>query len=488
MRFLRQSLTGLFLLALTLGVLVYAGYTIVSSVQERMAREARPPQSRERIFAVNLVTARAGEERPVLVAYGEVQSRRTLDIRAAIGGTVVELSPSFVEGGEVEAGELLVRIDPADAQSALDRAESTLLDAEAESRDAARALELARDELAAAEDQAVLRERAFERQKNLRDRGVGTDATVETAELAASAARAAVLAKRQSLAQAEARVDAAATLRSRAEIARDEAARTLSETEIRAGFSGTLSDVSLVEGGLVSANEKLAGLVDGDALEVAFRVSTSGFARLLDGEGRLAPHPVRATLDSYGVALEAPGTLIRSSAAVGEGQTGRLVFARLDSARGLKPGDFVTVEIDETPLSGVIRLPAGALGPDGQVLVLAEGDRLEAVPVTLLRRQGDDVIVRADGLDGREVVSERSPLLGAGIKVKPLRATPEAGASPAPEPEMLELSEERRARLVAFIEGSNRMPDDVKTRLLTQLSQPKVPASMVERIEARMGG
>jgi RND family efflux transporter MFP subunit len=482
---MRQSLTGLFLLSLTLGVLFYAANMVRDAVQERLTRETRAPQARERVFAVNVVQARAGEEAPVLTAYGEVQSRRTLDLRAASGGTVVMLAKNFVEGGQVKIGQLLVRVDPANAQDALGRATSDKQDAEAEMRDARRSLELARDEISASQEQAALRERAFRRQVNLKERGVGTDAAVEAAELTASSARAAVLVKRQALAKAEARVDQAATRLARSDIALNEAKRRLADTQITAGFSGTLSEVNVVQGGLVSPNERLARLVDGDALEVAFRLSTQAHARLLDRDGDLKPTKIRATLDVFGVDLVAKGELSRDSAAVGEGQTGRLVFARLNQGRGLKPGDFVTVEIDEAPLQGVIRLPAGALGPDGTVLALGEDDRLEEVEIELVRRQGDDVIVRSTALDGRDVVTARTPLLGAGIKVKPLRS---GGADVPQEPEMLELSQERRAKLVAFVEANNRMPDAVKTRLLTALAQPKVPAGMVKRIESRMGG
>ncbi|MDU8928499.1 efflux transporter periplasmic adaptor subunit [Alisedimentitalea sp. MJ-SS2] len=487
MRFLRQSLTGLFLLSLTLGVLFYAAVMLRDAVQERMARDARPTQARERMFAVNVVRAEVGQEAPVLTAYGEVQSRRTLDLRAAVAGKVIELAENFVEGGQVEQGQFLLRIDPADAEAALARVASDLQDAEDEARDADRSLILARDELKAAEEQSDLRERAFMRQKDLRARGVGTDAQVETAELAASAARATVLARRQALAQAEARVDKAATRLTRGQIARDDAARTLAETELKAGFSGTLSGVSVVEGRLLSANERVAQLIDNLALEVAFRLSTRGYARLLDVDGKLTQAPIRVRLDVFGVALEATGQISRDSAAVGEGQTGRLVFARIDSARGLKPGDFVTVEIDEAPLNGVVRLPAGALGPDGTVLVLGPEDRLELIEVELLRRQGDDVIVRGHRLDGREVVAARSPLLGEGIKVKPLRVGPEGAEAPK-EPELLELSDERRAKLVAFVEANTRMPEEMRDRILTALSQPKVPARMVQRLEERIGG
>lgn len=485
MRFLRQSLTGLFLLSLALGVLFYAGYTLQQAIEARMAREARVPQSNEREFVVRVVRAETGTVAPVLTSYGEVKSSRTLDIRASVGGRVIELSDDFVEGGQVEEGALLLRIDPADARDARDRAASDLEDAEAEAREAARALELAHDELAASEEQVLLRERALRRQLDLRERGVGTDAAVETAELAASAARAAVITRRQAIAQAEARVDNAETRKVRARIALGEAERRLGDMEIRAGFSGTLSGVSLVEGGLVSANTLLAELVDESALEVAFRVSTRDYVRLLGGDGRLRPASVRAILDVFDIDVTAQGQLVRDSAAVGEGQTGRLLFARLDQARGFKPGDFVTVEIEEPPLDGVIVLPAGALGSAGDVLALDTEGRLDRVEVELLRRQGDEIVIRAENLAGRDVVTHRTPLLGPGIKVRPLRS---GRAEAAVEPEMIELSEERRARLVAFVEGNERMPDVVKSRILAELGQSKVPAETVTRIEARMGG
>ncbi|QYX57465.1 HlyD family efflux transporter periplasmic adaptor subunit [Roseovarius sp. SCSIO 43702] len=487
MRFLRQSLTGLVLVSLTLGLLALAAQTVWEAVEERMSREPRAEARRERVFAVHVLRAEAGREVPVLTAFGEVRSRRTLEIRAKTAGTIIELAESFVEGGEVAAGQLLVRIDPADVSAALSRAESDLADAEAETRDAERRLALARDEQRASEDQAELRERALARQRDLAERGVGTEAAVEAAELAVAQARGAVLAARQAVAAAEAGVDQAAGALTRAGIARDESARRLAETEITAPFAGRLSGVDVVEGGLVSVNERLADLVDGDALEVAFRVSTTQYARLLDEEGTLRRAPVEVTLDTFGANLVTDGTITRSSAAVGEGQTGRLVFARLEEGAGLKPGDFVTVRVEEPPLDGVVRLPATALGADGTVLALTGGDRLEAVAVTLLRRQGDDVLVEAPALEGRDVVAERSPLLGAGIKVRPLdrRGETEAGAAAGGG---VILTDARRARLIAYVEEARDLPPTEKERLLRQLEAGAVPAAVVERLESRIGG
>ncbi|MGJ8628845.1 MAG: efflux RND transporter periplasmic adaptor subunit [Sulfitobacter sp.] len=484
MRFLRQSMIGLFLAAVTLGLLVFAGHLISGAVQERMSDVTKAPPARERVFSVNVRLATPEDVAPVLETFGEVQSRRLLELRASGGGQIIEIADGFEDGGTVRAGQVLVRLDPADMQSAVDRAASDIADAEAEGRDAARALDLAKDELIAAEDQATLRARALERQNDLAQRGVGTAIAIETAELAASAARQAVLSRRQAAIQAEARIDQAVTKLARARIAHAEAQRRLDDTTITAPFDGTLSSTNVVVGRLVSGNERLAELIDPDDLEVSFRVSTAQYARLLDANGAILQADVTALLDVVGIDLKASGKITRASAAAGEGATGRLVFAALRDATGFKPGDFVTVQVSEPVLQNVVRLPSSALNAQGQVLVLGEENRLEAVNVKVLRRQGDDVLVRGPIVD-RDVVEALSPLLGAGIAVKPLRAN---GAVEPDTPKMIELTQERRAKLVAFVEGSKRMPQEAKARVLAQLSKPQVSAKVIARIEGRMGG
>lgn len=496
MRFLRRGLVGLVLVSLTAALLALAGEQIVSAFQARMADEGGARPARERVFSARVVTIRPERIAPVLTTFGEVRSRRTLELRAPAGGRVVELATNFEDGARTEQGQLLMRVEQADASAALALARADLARAQAELEDARRALELAGDELAAAEDQAALRSRALERRRSLAERGVGSEAAVEEAELALSSARQAVLARRQAVAQAEARVGEGETALSRQRIAVEEAERRLEDTELHAAFTGTLSDVTVVEGGLVSVNERLAQLIDPDALEVSFRLSTSQYARLLDAEGALIPADVEIALDVLGTEIVTTGTLARVSAAVGEGQTGRLVYARLEAPRGFRPGDFVTVRVREPALDNVARLPATAVDTAGTVLVVGEDNRLESATVAVLRREGDDVIARAPGLAGAEIVAERAPMLGAGIRINPVRpdapdtdgdgAAGEA-ASAGRSREMLSLSDERREALIARVRASD-MPDAARERVIAQLSQDRVPARVVERLEARSGG
>lgn len=484
MRFLRNGLIGLFLMALSLGLLAYAGQMVKTAINDRMSKETRAPQARERVFTVNVVPAAPETISPVLEVFGEIQSRRTLDLRLPSSGQVIELSPNFIEGGQVQAGEVLVRVNDADAQSVLARAKADVTDALGEVTEAERAIALAQDELAAAQQQAELRQRAYERQQDLQTRGVGTAASVEAAELAASSAAQSVLSRRSALDQAKSRQSQAQTRLTRAELAAADAQRRLDDTVLRAEFSGVLSGITLVQGGLVGANERIGQLIDPSALEAAFRVSTEQYSRLLDDAGQLIPAKAGVSLSVMGTELTSDAVISRDAGAVGDGQTGRLVFAQLDKPIGLKPGDFVSVKVQEPELRFAIRLPGTALDAANSVLVIDQEDRLEKIDVTLLRRQGNDVIVRSRDLVGREVVAQQTPLLGAGIKVKPLRAADRDGA-PA-EPETVELTEERRAKLIAYVEGNGFIPDAAKTRILGQLKQEKVPAQVVERLESRM--
>ncbi len=503
MRFLSRSLTGLFLVALTLGLLFAAGLVIVQ------ARSGGPSGERvrigeERVFAANVIPINPQTMAPILTAYGEIRSQRELQLRAAATGRVLELGAGFAEGAAVNQGDLLLRIDPASATAARDTAQAALAEAKADLALAERTIEIAADDLAAAERQSALRAQALERQSQIDTRGLGRAADTEAAQLAASTAEQSVLTKRTALSQAEAALDQARAALAGQEIALSEAERDLRDTRIIAPFDGRLADIAASEGGLVSANEQVARLIDPAKLEVAFRVSTAQFTRLIDPKGAPLAVPVEVALpttDADAGELSASATLIRVGAAVEAGASGRQLFARIEAGgAGLRPGDFVTVRVREPELEAVALLPARAVSAQGTVLVLGDGDRLEEAAVSVLRRQGDTVLVRAPTLAGREVVAERSPLLGQGIKIRPTRpvsvngvpgadtAQAESTVDSALGQDLVDLDPTRRAALIAFVEASHRMPAEAKARTLAQLREDRVPAAVIARLEARMGG
>ena len=85
----------------------------------------------------------------------------------------------------------------------VDVSRADLLEAEVQLMDSSGYVKLAKEELIAAENQLELKERAFTRQKDLKRRGVVTDAAVEAAELSVSSSKQAVLSRKQAFHKAE---------------------------------------------------------------------------------------------------------------------------------------------------------------------------------------------------------------------------------------------------------------------------------------------
>ncbi len=497
MRFLLRGLTSLLLLAVTVG---FVAIGVARIMQARDVEEARQPDgARERTFVVNVATLERVTAEPVITAYGEILSWRTLELRAATVGRLVELSDAFRDGAAVDRGELLFAIDPAATQAGLADAEVALLDARAEEEEAVEALAGAEEELAAAATQQALRGQALARQRQLQQRDIATAAAVEEAQLALAQADQTVANRSLALVSARNRVDRATRAIERAAIARDEAARGLGETRVTAEFAGLLSDVDAAIGRRMSANESLGTLIDLTALDVAFRVSNAQFARLLDDAGALRQAPVVAALDLGETTIEVGGGIERVGAVIAAGDTGRMVYARLDASRDtvLRPGDFVTVTIAEPPLPDVAIVPATATDGAGRLLVVNDESRLEEVETTILRRQGDMLIV-ASAPFGATYVTERTPQLGRGTRVRAAPAGPPgpaaatgrviaapAGASVAGGGDRIALDDDQRQGLIDFLQADQRIPEERKTRLLDLLAQPEVPRGLVERLQMR---
>ncbi len=484
MRFLIRSLFGLALLAVVVGLLIGSGGLLVSSLKDKKSSGHKRGGGKERAFAVNVQQLEPGVAHPVTLVYGEVVSGQTLELRTSAPGAIVQLSPNFQEGGSVKAGELLFQTDPANQLANLALAKAELAEAVAELADAKASLELAKDEVKAAQRQEALRKQAVDRQVSLKSKGVGSGAAIENAELAASTAEQSVLGKRLAVNQARARLSRAEISQQRKQINLQEAERKHEETKVYSKFPGVLTEVSAVLGGLVNANERLGRLIDPDALEVSFSVSNQIYSHLIRAEGGLSAAKIDVV---FGDVAVAKGVAIdRVGAAVEAGQTGRQLFSLLKSKdlALLRPGDFVSVRIKEAALENVVTIPATAVSSDSSVLIVSEDLRLTSQTVDVLRWQKDQVIVRGTGLSGKNIVVERAPQLGEGIKVEPRQTSTPLFE----ESKSIDLSAAERQKMKSFVENHQLIPEDRKKKILERLSQPKVPAQIVERLRSRMSG
>ncbi|MEO1291582.1 MAG: HlyD family efflux transporter periplasmic adaptor subunit [Pseudomonadota bacterium] len=441
MRFVTRAATGLMIFVLGAVLLVaglkpywgcITGIGSYECVLDKKAKKRRGGDA-EREYAVRMGTISLRSVAPTIDAFGQIVSGRTLELRAPLAGRLVRTGKAFRDGGVATEGDLLFAIDPADPEARRADAAALLVEAEAEASEAKGAVSLAQAEYQAAVSQRALRQRALERQQSLLVRGFSTDAAIETAKLAVAEAERAVITRDQARSAAARRLAQAEQGVMRAQIALDDAQRDLGDAEVRARFSGYVDGVDATLGRLVGVNERLGSLIDPSALEVAFKISNRDFARLLDEAGHLRRSPARVGLD-LGARVVATGAEIdRVDATVDQRQGGRVVFARLTDAPGtvLRPGDFVSVTVEEPVLTDVAVLPRSAVTGRNTVFLVGEDQRLTEVAVPVLRRLGDRLVIGGPELAdlvGARFVIERLPQLGPGIKVRSLTRE-----SPAPD-------------------------------------------------------
>ena len=119
----------------------------------------------------------------------------------------------------------------------------------------------------------------------------------------------------------------------------------------------------------------------------------------------------------------------------------------------------------------------------GEVLVLGEDNRLELAKVEILRKQGDDIVIRPAGIVGEKIVKRRIPQIGAGIKVDPRDDV----APTLQVEEMVTLTDEEKEKFTAGITAAP-IPDDRKKRILERIASGELPKSSYDRMKARMGG
>lgn len=400
---LKATLTICALLALAAAGALWLIFNTEPEVQRETA-------VRETAMLVDVTNAESGAFHPVIEAMGTVRPAREVMLRPRISGEVMELSPSFVPGGLVRKGEVLVRIDDADYGNALQQRESELQQAIAELE-----IEHGRQEIA---------ERDYRQlQKDLEPFN-----------------RALVLREPQ-LRSAEARVQAARAAVEQAEL-------DLQRSEVRAPFDAQVLDREVNLGSQVAPGDPLARLVGLDTYWVETTVPLEKLHWLrfpesgTDG-GRDGASPVT----------------IRHRTAWPRGQTreGRLFqlvgeledetrLARVlvevddplsrDTGNGQLPrlmiGSFVECRIRGREIEGAVRLSREHIRKNDTVWLM-DGDRLAIRAVDIVFQDAEYAYISQGLTPDDRVVTTSLATVRDGVKLR-LKDAPEGIAAEAARP------------------------------------------------------
>ncbi len=491
MNFLLRSFLGLIILSITLGFLIFGSFVLIEALKKRSEKSDNRRFQKERVFAVNVETLNKQIASPKILSYGEIYSKRMLEIRPLVSGRLDYVSEKFVEGGYVKSGDILFRLNQKDYLNELEIAEIDLEDTKAQLSEAISKLDYANLEFEVSESQLNLRKNALDRQTQLAESGLITSSQLENTQLAYSSSKQQFLNKQNLVKSSKNAIDKLKIQLKRRSISIDKAKRNLDETEIKAPFDGIIASVNILPGSVINKNEKLGTLLDPNSLEVMFNLSANEFARVIDRDGKLLNLDITAYLKLSNNDIPFSGKIERINPEIMNIGSGRKLFAsiNLGENKTLRPGDFVVLEIKEPSLKNITVLPSSAVTIDGKIFILEEDNRLKEIEVTILRRQGNEVIVSGAPTD-KEYVMQRSPQLGNGLKIKPLRKKDREisnSVNLSKNNELVTISPEKQKKLINILDKLDRMPKSIKDRLYEEINSGKIKAKTLKRLEKNMG-
>ena len=491
MNFLLRSFLGLIILSITLGFLIFGSFVLIEALKKRSENSDNRRFQKERVFAVNVDTLNKQIASPKILSYGEIYSKRMLEIRPLVSGRLDYVSEKFVEGGYVKSGDILFRLNQKDYLNELEIAEIDLEDTKAQLSEAISKLDFANLEFEVSESQLNLRKNALDRQTQLAKSGLTTSSQLENIQLAYSSSKQQFLNKQNLVKSSKNAIDKLKIQLKRRSISIDKAKRNLDETEIKAPFDGIIASVNILPGSVINKNEKLGTLLDPNSLEVMFNLSANEFSRVIDKDGKLLNLDIIAYLKLSNNDIPFSGKIERINPEIMNIGSGRKLFAsiNLGENKTLRPGDFVVLEIKEPAIKNITVLPSSAVTIDGKIFILEEDNRLKEIEVTILRRQGNEVIISGAPTE-KEYVMQRSPQLGNGLKIKPLRKKDKEiynSVNLSKNNELVEISPEKQKKLKEFLDKMDRMPKSVKDRLYEEIKSGKMKAKTLNRLEKNMG-
>jgi RND family efflux transporter MFP subunit len=398
------------------------------------------------VYTVDTTSAMLADNRPLIRLYGQVDTGRSVELRAGVSGDVVEIHPDLVAGRRVAAGTVLLRIDPFLYEGALVEARANLASARAAISEMDARLAAEREQLLAAQSQLDLARSDLERALSLAGSGTLTDKQVDDRRLILSQRDQAVSQRRNNILITEAQRAQQEANASRLEWKVREAQRKLEDTAVIAPFDGVISDESIEAGRTVNANEMVASIYDDTALEARFTLTNAQYGRMATDDDPLLGRKVEVSWSVGGADYVWPATIDRIGARVAAERGGVEVFAQIEAADNpvqLRPGAFVALTVPDRIWRSTFRLPETAIRSSDHVFVVVNG-ALVRRDVQLIAWDGEDAIIQGDLADGEEVLVTRLTEASEGVKVRKPTRTDAPGdtvaepASPVPPDQTLD--------------------------------------------------
>ena len=303
----------------------------------------QPEQAEEKFSGLSVFSEpiRQDDLTFTVAAQGEVRPQREIVVAPQIAGRIAYVSPDFIDGGFIRRGQVLVRLEGADYELAVVRAQSGVASAEQRL-----AREVAEAEIA---------------QQDLINLGITDSSPLARREPQLAEARAALESAKAQLADAE---------------------LALRRTAVIAPFDGRVREENVDVGQFASPGQSLGRVFATDIVEVALPITDDQLGQLglplafAESEGSPGPEVVFSA-SVAGQQREWIGRVTRTSASV-NAQTRLInIIAELDDPYGagsdegapMAPGLFVNASIDGTEIKDLLVAPRAAVRGGNNIFI-----------------------------------------------------------------------------------------------------------------------
>ena len=373
----------------------------------------------ETVLAVRTIQLSFADHQPELKVYGNTVAGRQVELRALVAGRVDRTGPQLVVGGIVDAGDMLLSIDPFNYQSDVKEASADLAEAKAKLAEIEASIKLESDNLALARAQLNLANTDLGRATKLARRGTLSARQRDDRRLT-------LLQRRQTTTQSENNLKVWSTKRDqqaakidRLETRLNRARRSVRDAVLAAPFQAYVKDVGAEVGRMLGVNDRVATLIDRNWIDVRFTLTDSQFGRLVGSQERLIDRDVTVRWNVGRRTLNYSAKVERIDPAVEADSGGIQVYARIQDPHqpvAILPGTFVEVVLQDTVFQRVLKVPSQAIY-DGQSVYAIVGGRLQKRPIKVVGASGQDLLIKGSIAAGDRIVVTRLARPGDGVRV-----------------------------------------------------------------------
>jgi RND family efflux transporter MFP subunit len=376
-------------LIMPLAILLGAVLVFVVLIRTPQRLEAVPPE--QAVASVRVTPVRSQSIQLDVHSQGRVQASRRVSLSAAATGPVSWVSPSLRAGGYFAADEVILRVDSTDYETALERAKSTLAQAETDARHAAEELER----------NSTLAVQRLISESQLRDLQRQADNTAGRVRDARGAVNQAELDLRRS--------------------------------EIRAPFATIVESTSIDLGQHVGRGQALAVLLSADEVEVRLPLALNQLSYLnipLGMRGEL-PADIAPEVQISGRLGDSmqhwQGRLVRMEASIDVASNAVQAIVRVDQTTSEIPlpvGLYVQASVQGRQVDNIIALPRDVIRGNNRVLVVDTENRLWYREVDIMRLENDRVLIQGGLQDGERICLSPIQAVIDGMRVNVVAESP----------------------------------------------------------------